>query len=41
MAMQFADADSFPATSLFVVEAKSPSPDEETRRNFATFSRTS
>jgi hypothetical protein len=35
----FVAADPFPATSLFVVEPRSPSPDDETRRNFATFSR--
>jgi hypothetical protein len=32
-------AATFPATSLFIVERGSPPPGEETRRNFATFSR--
>lgn len=39
LAAEFAAAGSFPATSLFIVEARSPSPDDETRKNFATFSR--
>lgn len=39
LATQFVASAPFPATSLFIVEAKSPSPDDETRRNFATFSR--
>jgi hypothetical protein len=39
IAAQFVDESAFLATSLFIVEAKSPSPDDETRRNFATFSR--
>jgi hypothetical protein len=39
LANQFVAASSIPATSLFIVEAKSPAPDDETRRNFATFSR--
>jgi hypothetical protein len=39
LAAKFVAAAAFPATSLFIVEAKSPSPDDETRRNFATFSR--
>lgn len=32
-------AGSFPATCLFIVERGSPPPGEETRKNFATFSR--
>jgi hypothetical protein len=32
-------SDTFPATSLFIVERGSPPPGEETRRNFAAFSR--
>ena len=32
-------AATFPASSLFIVERGSPPPGEETRRNFATFSR--
>ena len=39
LATQFVAGEPFPATSLFIVEAQSPSPDDETRRNFATFSR--
>ncbi len=39
LATSFAIASSFPASSLFIVEHSSPSPDDETRRNFATFSR--
>jgi hypothetical protein len=39
IANEFADASTFAATSLFIVEARSPAPDDETRRNFATFSR--
>lgn len=39
LARAFVAASSFPATSLFVVEAKSPAPDEATRKNFAAFSR--
>jgi hypothetical protein len=39
LATQFLAASAGPATSLFIVEAKSPSPDDETRKNFATFSR--
>jgi len=39
MAAEFVAASAFPATSLFIVEARSPSPDDETRRNFAAFSR--
>lgn len=39
LANVFVDSGSFLATSLFIVEAKSPSPDDDTRRNFATFSR--
>jgi hypothetical protein len=39
LAGEFVAASAIPATSLFIVEAKSPSPDDETRRNFATFSR--
>lgn len=39
LASAFVDSGSLPATSLFIVEAKSPSPDDETRQNFATFSR--
>lgn len=39
LAMTFVEASPVKATSLFIVEAKSPSPDDATRRNFATFSR--
>jgi hypothetical protein len=39
LARAFVKASPTPATSLFVVEAKSPAPDETTRKNFATFSR--
>jgi hypothetical protein len=39
LATAFVKAAPFLATSLFIVEAKSPAPDEVTRRNFATFSR--
>lgn len=39
LAAEFVASATFPATSLFIVEARSPSPDDETRRNFATFSR--
>jgi hypothetical protein len=39
IAAEFLTANSFPATSLFIVEQRSPSPDDETRRNFAAFSR--
>ena len=38
-AREFVAADPFLATSLFVVEPRSPAPEDETRRNFATFSR--
>jgi len=38
-ASEFIAADPFPATSLFIVEACSPAPEDETRKNFATFSR--
>jgi len=37
--MEFAGASVIPATMLFIVEASSPAPDEETRKNFATMSR--
>lgn len=39
LALEFLAAGGVPATSLFIVEARSPSPDDETRRNFAAFSR--
>ena len=39
LARAFVSASPLPATSLFVVEAKSPSPDDGTRKNLATFSR--
>lgn len=39
LASAFVSASPLPATSLWVVEAKSPSPDDATRKNFATFSR--
>lgn len=39
LADAFVDASSIPATSLFIVEPKSPPPEEQTRKNFATFSR--
>ncbi|HYQ41073.1 MAG TPA: hypothetical protein VER11_03875 [Polyangiaceae bacterium] len=38
-ATEFVAADAFPATSLFIVEPRSPAPEDETRKNFATFSR--
>lgn len=39
IALEFASASVIPATMLFVVEASSPAPDEETRKNFAAMSR--
>lgn len=39
LALAFVRASPLPATSLFIVEAKSPSPDDATRKNFAAFSR--
>ena len=39
IATEFVAADPFLATSLFVVEPRSPAPEDETRKNFATFSR--
>jgi hypothetical protein len=39
LADAFCDASSFPATSLFIVESQSPPPEDQTRKNFATFSR--
>jgi hypothetical protein len=39
LAAEFLSTGSAPATSLFIVEARSPSPDDETRKNFAAFSR--
>lgn len=39
LASAFLAASSVPATSLWVVEAKSPAPDDATRKNLAAFSR--
>jgi len=39
VAAEFVGADPVRATSLFVVEPRSPAPEDETRKNFATFSR--
>lgn len=39
LASSFVKASPTLTTSLFVVEAKSPAPDEATRKNFAAFSR--
>lgn len=39
LASAFVSASPLPATSLFVVEAKSPSPDDASRKNLAAFSR--
>jgi hypothetical protein len=39
IANKFVDASSSPANSLFIVESRSPGPDDATRKNFATFSR--
>jgi hypothetical protein len=41
LASQLIAADPFPATSLFLVEASSPPPEQETRLQFAKFSRES
>jgi hypothetical protein len=38
-ASAFVAADTFRATSLFIVEPRSPAPDDEPRKNFAAFSR--
>ena len=39
LAEKLIDAGKHPVTNLFVVESRSPAPEEETRKNFATFSR--
>jgi hypothetical protein len=39
VALELVAASSIPATSLLLVEARSPLPDDEARRDLATFSR--
>lgn len=39
IANAFIDTSSVPASSLFIVEGTSPPPEQETKKNFATFSR--
>ncbi len=39
LASKFVDAAPQPATSLFIVESHSPPPEDQTRKNFAAFSR--